>query len=905
MDADDAATDLGIRPQRELSVRTISYSNAIRPDDLAQRQSGHAQADIQEVGRHRRLNDSIGKFFAALGGMSYDKPFRTIFLSLLLVFACSAGFANFKVADDPNKLYAPQDSDAVKSKEFVEGAFGYQDRWGFILATHNTDRDLNVLTKASLLDFFDIYDDVVSKKSVTENGKTWHFHDMCRRAGIKGPWSDVCDVRSVLAWWDYNRTKLIDDIDIHETLNSTRTDNLGRNMDITTVLGGVQRDSSNKVIYAAALRLSWNLINNASVYQDDLPQRDLPTYACSWEADIGETYANTVVGTLRTHPSNQCYYRDVLNSSFFDDLILLVLDYILMISFASWVLARNSPVISQGTLAVGAVFCVILAMGASFGLGSAFGLEYSNTVQLLAFLLLGLGIDDAFVIAQNFRQVDSNLKPRDRVSESLRISGTAISVTSFTDMVVFLSGLGNSLPVIRALCAFGTLGVLFDWILQLTLFVGMLVLNLKREMKQKADCLCCIHPSRPENKCFPRDEAFDRNEPSRLQVFMATTYPKLLLSRVGKTIVLLFTALWLGLSIWAAPLVKADYDNDWFVPPSSDLYKAVTYTNEYFGGIQLPLDVITGNDAIVDYTTNSTQYSLRLYYDILESNEHIESCSGWNSEFLKYTNNTVVDKDDYYNQLTDFLESDIGRQFYMDIAFGNDGTIIATKALCISLAADYSGTEQVEVMDSVRETTRSFVNLGGDVYAQNFLFLDGLKVMRYEMLVSMAIAAVCVLVICIVMIGDVLVASLVFGVVVLVDVNVLAMYYFTDMTFEFLTSIILVLVVGFSVDYSAHIAHSFVNAQGTGRERATKALDSIGRSVLCGGFSTWLAVALLPISDGYFFSVVLFRSISYAVMFGLFYGLAFLPVVLSILFPKDTRLRGSSGNKVVESSFGF
>ena len=123
-----------------------------------------------------------------------------VYLINVSYFYSAAGFANFQVADDPNKLYAPQDSDAVKSKEFVEGAFGYQDRWGFILATHNTDRDLNVLTKASLLDFFDIYDDVVSNKSVTENGKTWHFHDMCRRAGIKGPWSDVCDVRSVLAW---------------------------------------------------------------------------------------------------------------------------------------------------------------------------------------------------------------------------------------------------------------------------------------------------------------------------------------------------------------------------------------------------------------------------------------------------------------------------------------------------------------------------------------------------------------------------------------------------------------------------------------------------------------------------------------------------------------------------------
>ena len=36
----------------------------------------------------------------------------------------------------------------------------------------------------------------------------------------------------------------------------------------------------------------------------------------------------------------------------------MLLDYLLMIGFATFVLSRNSHVISQGTLAVGAVVCV-------------------------------------------------------------------------------------------------------------------------------------------------------------------------------------------------------------------------------------------------------------------------------------------------------------------------------------------------------------------------------------------------------------------------------------------------------------------------------------------------------------------------------------------------------------------
>ena len=97
---------------------------------------------------------------------------------------------------------------------------------------------------------------------------------------------------------------------------------------------------------------------------------------------------------------------------------------------------------------------------------------------------------------------------------------------------------------------------LLDWFLQLTLFVGLLVLNQRREDKKKASCLCCIKPSRPDNKCYPAGEKFDREAPSGLQVFMSTTFPKALLSPVGKTFVFAFTIVWLGLSIWAAPKVE-------------------------------------------------------------------------------------------------------------------------------------------------------------------------------------------------------------------------------------------------------------------------------------------------------------------------------------------------------------
>ena len=58
--------------------------------------------------------------------------------------------------------------------------------------------------------------------------------------------------------------------------------------------------------------------------------------------------------------------------------------------------------LSQGTLACAGTFNVGLSVLTSYGLASAFGLLYGPMHSSLPFLLLGLGIDDMFVIVQSF-----------------------------------------------------------------------------------------------------------------------------------------------------------------------------------------------------------------------------------------------------------------------------------------------------------------------------------------------------------------------------------------------------------------------------------------------------------------------------------------------------------------------
>ena len=90
--------------------------------------------------------------------------------------------------------------------------------------------------------------------------------------------------------------------------------------------------------------------------------------------------------------------------------------------------------------------------------------------------------------------------------------------------------------------------------------------------------------------------------------------------------------------------------------------------------------------------------------------------------------------------------------------------------------------------------------------------------------------------------------------------------------------------VGLCLDYAIHVAQEFLIAEGTGDERAKEALSKVGRAVFCGGFTTFLGMAILSMGPGKPFYGFGFLFM-YMVVLGLFHGLLVLPVVLSLVNP--------------------
>ena len=131
--------------------------------------------------------------------------------------------------------------------------------------------------------------------------------------------------------------------------------------------------------------------------------------------------------------------------------------------------------------------------------------------------------------------------------------------------------------------------------------------------------------------------------------------------------------------------------------------------------------------------------------------------------------------------------------------------------------------------------------------------------------------------------------------VILVDFFMYSFAHFWGLTFNNLLAINMSFALGIAVDYSTHIAHTYLLVKPppdikTDKEKreykARKALSQMGSSVFHGGISTFLAISMLYWAKLYTFKVF-FRSWVFIIGFGMLNGMILLPVMLSIVGPVD------------------
>lgn len=163
-----------------------------------------------------------------------------------------------------------------------------------------------------------------------------------------------------------------------------------------------------------------------------------------------------------------------------------------------------------------------------------------------------------------------------------------------------------------------------------------------------------------------------------------------------------------------------------------------------------------------------------------------------------------------------------------------------------------------------------------------------------EVLVCLISSLVAIYIVVLLSSGNFCSSLFVFSMMGLVDLNLVAMIWWWGLELNFITMLNVILALGLSVDYSAHITHGFnvTNASEseatTNRERrkfkVQKSFKLMGSSVVHGAMSTFLAIVMISATTNYVF-VAFFKQWFSIILFGMLHAFFLLPVLLSMCGP--------------------
>lgn len=261
-------------------------------------------------------------------------------------------------------------------------------------------------------------------------------------------------------------------------------------------------------------------------------------------------------------------------------------------------------------------------------------------------------------------------------------------------------------------------------------------------------------------------------------------------------------------------------------------------------------------------------------------------------EFLKQNHGTSdLNKETFITVLKDqFLEDPRNSKFKLDIIFRNE-TVDAENRTHWSIISSrfLVTTKNVDTALRERSMMLEFRNKAADIHFNLLTFHPSFKVFDQYVgvinntLQTLGIAMVCMFIIACVMIPHPICAIWVTLCVISIDSAVIGYMSMWGVTLDAISMVNIILCIGFSVDFSAHITYAFVIAPDEDpNKRAITALHSLGMPILQGALSSIIAISVLSTAPVYIFRTF-FKTLFLVMIFGAAHGLVLLPVCLSFL----------------------
>uniref|UniRef100_A0A8C9FXX0 Patched domain-containing protein 3 n=1 Tax=Pavo cristatus TaxID=9049 RepID=A0A8C9FXX0_PAVCR len=820
----------------------------------------------------------LTRLFEALGRVVAACPWPFVLLPLLLSAGLGAGFVFLPglQTNDIEGQFTPTGGPAKAERDFVRRYFPTNDSERFSAERLPTEGAYAALIAVAERDSASVLDRPARDEVLLLHGavRELDYEQFCARSG--GACASANPLLPLLA-------------------NDSALSELrfpggggGGNAFLGTALGGVRTDGSGRVEGARAVKLTYYLREDGGAAGES--RAWLETFLRVFPAKLRELNLTAVEVTYFTSLSRQAEFEGNTKSV----IPLFSITYFLTITFSIVSCLRLSCVRNNIWLACCGVLSSGLAVLSSFGLMLYCGVPFVVTVANAPFLILGVGVDDMFIMISSWEQSSSQADKSDaksRLAETYREAALSVTITTLTDVLAFFIGTWTAFPSVRSFCLYTGTAFVFCYVYVITFFGAIIVLNHKR-VKENRHWLTCMQVKVGKKSCLynacclgscssepPEPETRETESEHPMSIFFKKYYGPFLTGKWIKLLVVLLYGAYLGGSIYGCTQMKEGIDLRNLA--SDDSYVIAYYDNddEYFSEYG-PRVMVVVTDS-VDYWDESVRNDIEACTRDLESITYIDKnlSLSWLRVYAGIAGSGLINisnKDHFINNLPVLFH--FYPSFEWDINKTAEG--IAASRFFIQTVNVTSAVDEKNLLNQLRDRAKQCA-VPLMVYHPAFIYYDQYLVIVQNTIQNVVIAAGAMLLVSLVLIPSPLCCLWVTFAIASVIVGVAGFMTFWDISLDSISMINLVICIGFSVDFSAHISYAFVTSgESSANEKAIGALHQLGYPVLQGAVSTVLGVVVLAAAKTYIFRTF-FKIMFLVILFGAVHGLVFIPVFLT------------------------
>ncbi|KAI1724282.1 patched family domain-containing protein [Ditylenchus destructor] len=602
------------------------------------------------------------------------------------------------------------------------------------------------------------------------------------------------------------------------------------------------------------------------------------------------------------------------------------------------------------------VFSVTLSVTSSIGLFALYDMPASLLIlEVEPFLVLAVGVDNIFIFVQAYQRLSDQVdKPlQERISLICSEVMPSMLLSSLSECLCFLIGGMSEMPAVQAFSLYASLAIFLNFFLQVTVFLAVFVWDIRRQEEGRLEMCCCVQmrfeTQNPESYMY---KLFKKYYAPTLLRSSVRSSVVLIFALWLTSSVLVVNNIKAGLDQkMAVPEDSYVLDHflnmDRFLSVGPVVYFVLRGPFDFGQDVQQKLicqsSIGCSPRSLGSQIATAAKFPDRSYIAHPAMNwvdDYVEwlrpigavpccrqfvSNDSFCSPNVQAFNACVPCEvpfhsgrpkpESFHVFLSNFLSENpsktcarAGHAAYGSaIRLSNDSSQVVASSYMTYHTVLKTSEDYIKAMESAiliaQNATRMINTVLKDLnqpeievfpYSIFYVFYEQYQGIVRAAIIQILLSLASIFCVTTVLLGmDPWSAFVIVTVIALILMNVIGLMYWWSIDFNAISVVNLVMSVGISVEFCAHIVRAFtLSAEKTRVERASDALSNVGCSVLSGITLTKLGgIVVLAFAHSQIFNVYYFRMFLGIVVIGAAHGLILLPVLLSLCGPPVSRRR--------------